>query len=299
MKAERVAYIGGEIIPESQAKISIFDRGFFLGDAVFDTTRTFGHRIFRLQEHLERLFASLKYLRIDPRLSQRNLSNLTIQVLEANLPLLDKADDYWVTQRITRGVEKQGSDCEPTVIVECQPLPFQERAHFYQDGLPIRIPSIRRTPPESISPRAKTHNYLNLVLGDLEVKELDSEALAILLDINGNLCEGMGSNIFIVKEGRLATPHERYVLSGISRNTTFELAEKLGLKIEERNIDLFDAYTAEEVFVTSTSFCICPVSTINGSSRGTKIPGPLTRRLQEAYSELVGIDIVKQYTRCL
>ena len=300
MNQERVAYVNGRIVPESEAQVSIRDRGFVQGDAVFDTTRTFGHKIFRLDEHLDRLFDSLRYVRIDPGMSRDRLSELTMQVLDANLPLLDPEDDYWVTQRVTRGVPDGDGGFDPTVIVDCLPLPFLERSRFYRDGLPIRTPSVRRTPPESMSPRAKTHNYLNLVMGDLEVKAADPQALSILLDLDGNLCEGLGSNIFIVRDGELATPRDRFVLAGISRSVTFELAASLDLPVHQMDIDLYDAYAADEVFITSTSWCICPISTINGSVVGSgRIPGPVTQQLQEAYSDLVGIDIVRQYTRWL
>ena len=225
MNQERVAYVNGRIVPESEAQVSIRDRGFVLGDAVFDTTRTFGHKIFRLDEHLDRLFDSLRYTRIDLGMSRERLEELTMQVLEANLPLLDPEDDYWVTQRVTRGAPDGHGGFDTTVIVDCLPLPFLERSRFFRDGLPIRTPSVRRTPPESVSPRAKTHNYLNLVMGELEVKAADPQALSILLDLDGNLCEGMGSNIFIVRDGELATPRDRFVLAGISRSVTFELAE--------------------------------------------------------------------------
>ena len=308
---ERVAYLNGGIVPESKATISIRDRGFLLGDAVFDTTRTFGHQIFRLEEHLDRLFRSLKYMRIDPGMTKDDLANLTMQVkywirgqpdhaLEANL---GDDDDYWVTQRFTRGSGismEDPSTFKPTVIIECLPLPLRERARLYRDGLAIVTPSIRRTPPEAMSPRAKMNNYINLVLADLEVKGQNPDAMAITLDINGNLCEGMGSNIFVVRDGAISTPREQYVLAGISREVTMELAQKEGIRAYEKDIDLFDAYTADEVFVTSTSFCVCPVSTVNGSRIGTgKVPGPITRQLQQAYSNLVGIDIVQQYLRRL
>ena len=296
MMQERVAYVNGEIVPESQAKVSISDTGFLYGDAVFDTTRTFGHRIFKLQEHLDRLYDSLKYMRIDPGLTKSETADLTMQVMEANLPLLDEEDDYWVTQRFTRGVRGASDGLKPTVVVECQPLPFVERARFFRDGLPVVTPSIRRTPPEALSPRAKAHNYLNLIQGDLEVKAQNPDALPILLDLNGNICEGSGANFFIVKDGALATPREQYVLAGISRQTTIELAHELGIEVKEADIDLFDAYTADEAFITSTSWCICPVASVNGSPiAGSGLPGPVTDRLQKAYGGLVGIDIVGQY----
>ena len=155
------------------------DRGFVYGDAVFDTTRTFNGRIFKLQDHLDRFFNSLKYLRMEPSLTKQEFADITMQVLEANLPLLDEGGDYWVTQRITRGVPG-GS---PTVLVECVPLPFAQRAPYYRDGMPVIVPSIRRTPPEAMSPRAKMHNYINLVLATQEVEAQNPDAWPILLDM--------------------------------------------------------------------------------------------------------------------
>ena len=295
MKQERVAYLNGDIVPESQAKVSIRDAGFLLGDAVFDTTRTFGGRIFKLGEHLDRLYNSLTYMRLDPGLSKERMADLTMEVLQANLPLINETDDYWVSQRITRG-ERSAVDPEPTVIIECLPLPLAQRARYYRDGLPVMVPSIRRTPPDSVSPRAKLHHYVNFILAELEVQSQAPGSWAVLLDVNGNVCEGNGANIFIVKDGVLLTPREQYVLAGISRQTTIDLAHELGLEVRETDFDLFDAYTADEAFVTSTSFCICAVSSINGAVIGPHgVPGPVTDRLQKAYSGLVGINIVQQY----
>ena len=129
----------------------------------------------------------------------------------------------------------------------------------------------------------------------MEVQAQDPDALAILLDTGGNIAEGHGANFFLVKDGEMATPREQYVLPGIARETTMELAHELQLPLAEKDIDLFDAYTADEAFVTSTSFCICPVASINGSRIGDGVPGPVTDRLQRAYSGLVGIDFVAQY----
>ena len=296
MDRERIVYLNGEIVPESEAKVSIRDRGFVYGDAVFDTTRTFGGKIFKLKEHLDRLYDSLKYMRIDPGMSPRQVAELTMQVLDANLPLLNEDDDYWVTQRFTRGVPTGPGLPRPTVIIECTPLPFEARAQYYRDGLPVITPSVKRTPPEAMSPRAKMHNYINTVLADLEVKGQNPEAWPMMLDVNGNIAEGPGSNFFFVKDGAVITPKEQYVLAGISRQTALDLAQELSIETREADIDLFDAYTADEAFVTSTSFCICPISTINGAVLGAgDVPGPVTDRLQRAYSGLVGIDVVQQY----
>ncbi|MCZ6872783.1 MAG: aminotransferase class IV [bacterium] len=300
MVQERVVYLNGEMIPDSQAKVSIHDLGFLMGDAVFDTTRTFGRQIFKLDDHLDRFYQSLKYMRLDPGLTKGDMAQLTMQVLEANLPMLQDDSDYWVTQRVTRGERVYGGvgagDLKPTVLIECQPLPFAARAPYYRDGLPVVVPSVRRTPPASMSPRAKVHNYINLLQGELEVKAQNPDAWAILLDINGNIAEGMGSNFFIVKDGVVITPKGQYVLGGISRETVLQLAAELRIEATEADIDLFDAYTADEAFVTSTSFCICPVVSVNGSTIGEgQIPAPVTGRLLQAYSELVGLDIVAQY----
>ncbi len=292
MTQERIVYLNGEMVQESQAVISVRDRGFVYGDAVFDTTRTFGGRIFKLSEHLDRFFNSLRYLRMQPPLTKQQFADITMQVLEANLPLLEEGGDYWVTQRVTRGAP--GSS--PTVIVECVPLPFAQRAAYYRDGMPVIVPSVRRTPPDAMSPRAKMHNYINLVLATQEVEAQNPDAWPILLDMNGNLCEGPGANIFLVKDGEVLTPREQYVLAGISRETAIDLAHELGMPLREADLDLYDAYTADEAFITSTSFCIVPVSSFNGNAIGSGgVPGPITDRLTKAYSGLVGVDIAAQY----
>jgi branched-chain amino acid aminotransferase len=302
---QRTVYLNGKFVPESEAVIPFRDRGFKYGDAVFDTTRTFGHRIFKLEEHLRRFYRSLRYVRIDPGLSLPEFTRVTEEVLSRNLPLLAKDEDYWVTQRVTRGIDAAEGQAwpefrGPTVIVECLPLPLKQRARYYRDGIDVITPSVRRTAPDAISPRAKTHNYMNMVLADLEVAARDPEALAVLLDRDGNLAEGKGSNIFIAAGGRLLTPRERFVLPGISRATVMELAREAGIEVEEKDIDLFDAVNADEAFITSTSFCICPMRSINGALiAGGKAPGPLTKRLMDAYVRLVGFDWVGQYLKRL
>jgi len=298
---QRVAWFNRQIMPESEVKISFRDRGVKYGDGAFDTTRTFSHRIFRLKEHIDRFYRTLRYLRLDPGVSPAELSRITEDVLARNLHLLDQDDDYWVSQRITRGAE--GVDYlpeTPNVIVECLPLPLKPRAVLYRDGIKVITPAVRRAPPEVMSPRAKTHNYLNMIVANNEVMAQDPMAWAVLLDMQGNLAEGMGSNIFLVRDGQLLTPRVRNVLPGVSRQTVIELAESHGLTVDETDIDLYDAYTADECFLTSTSLCICPVQSINGSSFAQNgIPGPVTKHLTDAYIKLVDCDFVGQYLRRL
>jgi branched-chain amino acid aminotransferase len=302
--SERIAYFNGRFVPERDVRVPFRDRGFKFGDAVFDTTRTFGHRIFKLGEHVERLYRSLRYLRIDPGLDPATMIRITEELVGRNLPLLEADEDYWVTQRVSRGLDAAGREVwgqeGPTVIVECVPLPLRERAPLFRDGIRVVTPSVRRAPPDALSPRVKTHNYLNLIAGDLEVKARDPEAWAVLLDMSGNLAEGLGSNIFLVHRGTLVTPREQFVLSGISRETVITLARELEVPVVERDLDLFDAYNADEAFLTSTSLCICPVASVNGARIGDgKVPGRVTRQLTEAYSRLVDFDFVAQYLKRL
>jgi branched-chain amino acid aminotransferase len=303
MASERIAYFNGRFVPEREVLVPFRDRGFKYGDAVFDTTRTFGHRIFKLSEHVDRLYRSLRYLRIDPGVPQGKMVEITEEVLRRNLPLLEPDGDYWVTQRVSRGLDASAREVWPqegaTVIVECLPLPLRERAPLYRDGIRVLTPSTRRTPPESLSPRVKTHNYLNLVAAGLEVSAQDPGAWAVLLDTHGNLAEGLGSNIFLVQDRTLFTPREQTVLSGISRETVINLAREAGLSVVERDLDLYDAYNAQEIFLTSTSLCVCPVSSVNGAPIGDGVPGPVTRQITEAYCRFVDFDFVAQYLKRL
>jgi len=301
MSEERIAYHNGDYLPESQVRVPFRDRGFIMGDAVFDTARTFRGRPFKLREHVDRLYDSLRYLRIDPRLDKTEMLAITEKVIAANLPLLGPSEDYWVTQRVSRGGlvrggDDQSEDDRPTVIVECQPLPLRKRARLFIDGIRVVVPTIRRTPPASVSPRAKTQNYLNLVLADLEAREHDPAAWAVLLDAAGNLTEGLGSNIFLIRDGRLLTPRGQMVLPGVTRSTVMDLAREIGMAVEETDLDLYDVSTAAEAFLTSTSLCICPVASLNGQKIGDgSVPGPQTQRLIEAFSQLVQFDYVAQY----
>lgn len=300
MTTDRWAYVNGSFVPEREARISIHDLGFVYGDAVYDTARTFSGKVFKLEEHIARLFETLRYTRMDCGLTPKEVTGLTLELVERNLPHLRDGEDYWVTQRISRGlIGLDGEDKEydgATVVIESVPLPFRARAHYFRDGIPVISPSVRRTPPEALSPRAKTTNYMNMVIGDQEAKAQNPKAWAVLLDQNGNLCEGVGANIFLVKDGALYTPKEDFILAGISRATVIELAHEIGIPCIEKDLSPHDAYLADEAFLTSTSLCLCPVASYNGQTmKVPAIPGPVTGKLLTAYSELVGLDIAAQY----
>jgi len=299
---QRTAYFNGEFVAEDEVRISYRDRGFRMGDAAFDMTRTFNGEPFKLHEHIDRFFRSLKYLQIDPGLSVRDFIDISEEVARRNRHLIEDGGDYWVAQRVSRGLDPiDGEDlvrAGPTVIVDCTPLPFRKRARAYRDGIDLLVSSVRRTPPESLSPRAKTHNYLNLIMAELEAKAGNSQAWPMLLDTNGNLCEAMGCNVFLVQDGALMTPREQFVLPGISRATVIDLAEAAGIACVEKDLDVFDACNADEIFLSSTSLCMCPVRSINGAPIGNGAPpGPVTKRLMDAYASFVGCDFVGQYLR--
>ncbi len=303
-KTERYAYFNGSFLPEKEVLVPFRDRGFVLGDAVFDAARTFGGKIFKLEEHIDRLYRSLKALDIDPGLSPEEMNLVSREVVEMNQPLLADGDDYWVIQRVTRGMNVIGGDLwessGSTVIVECTPLPLSTRAHLFAEGIDIFIPSTRRIPPECLSPNVKSHNYLNLVLADLEIRDKGDNAWAVLLDTRGFLCEGIGSNVFLVSDGVLYTPRSQYVLAGVSRQTVIELAEKQGIAVVEDDLSPYDAYNADEGFITSTSFCLCPARSCNSKPIGSgNVPGPVTGILTKAFSELVEFDFLHQFLRHL
>jgi branched-chain amino acid aminotransferase len=296
----RVAWFNGEFMPEGQVVIPFRDRSWKYGDGAFDMTRTFDGRPFRLKEHIDRFYRSLRYLRIDPGIAPGKMIELSEEVIARNEHLRPSAGDWWVGQRVSRGVDAVGDEgwthTGPNVVIEVLPLPLKKRAKFFRDGADVMVTVMRRTSPTMLSPRAKMHNYLNMIVAQMPVKAADPDAWAILLDENGNLAEGLGSNIFIVRDGRLLTPQQHYVLPGVSRQMALDLATSLQIPWEERDLDLFDAETADEIFLTSTSLCILPVRSFNGGKVAAgKIPGPVTAKLMAAYSKEVGCDFVRQY----
>ncbi|MDP6377664.1 MAG: aminotransferase class IV [Pseudomonadales bacterium] len=307
---QRVAYFNGQYLPEGEIRIPFRDRGFLYGDGAFDMTRTFGGEIFKLREHIERLYRSLKALRIDAGLAPEEMMEITREVVRRNTHFLSEATDYWVAQRISRGVAAVGDEGwdedGATVIVECLPLPLKARASYYRDGVDVVLSPVRRTAPDVLTPRAKTLNYLNLISANMAASQPEPNSTdpdnryTVLLDVNGNLAEGLGANLFLVMDGECLTPREQFVLPGVSRETTMDLAHEIDIPMIEKDLDLHDAYNADEIFLTSTSLCIVPVKSFCGAAVGSgAVPGPVTKRLSDAYVELVDFDFVAQYLRHL
>ncbi len=290
-----VLWMNGEFVPETEARISVFDDGFTRGNAVFDAARTFAGKPFQLPEHLARLERSCEALKLTPSLTAAQFIDVANQVVQKNAWALPKYGDFWIDFRVTRGASRDSFSPPASTIVICDPIPFKTRAPLFRDGIKLVTPSIRRTPPSSVSPRIKSHNYLNFVLAEQEVKDNTPGAWALLLDEHGNLAEGSSSNVFVVHGNEIYTPREQMVLPGITRATVMKLARDLGYTVVEKDLDLRDTYLADEVFLTSTSLCACGVSQINGRAVRNGAFGPVTTKILKAYSELAGVDVRKQY----
>lgn len=291
-----ILYFSGQWMPESEAKVSIFDDGFMRGDAVYDIARTFQGVPFQLEDHIDRFLESCRYLQFNLSHSKAELIKLGEEVVQRNFSHLPTYGDFWIDYHVSRGIEREGYPSSPQLMIFCDPIPFKKRAPFYRDGISIAVSPIRRTPPWALSPRAKTHNQLNFVVAELQQiskSQSNAHAWPILLDENGNLSEGPMCNIFLVKNQTLYTPQEQYALSGVSRRNILKLAHDLNIATHEKNLDLYDLYTADEIFLTSTSLCLCPVSQADG--RNLTPWGPITSQLHGAYSQWVGLDIREQY----
>ena len=291
---ELTQYVNGEYVPDSEAKISIHDRAFSVGDAVFDTERTFAGKVFRLRDHLERLYKALHMVRIDPGLSIDEMQSATEELARRNDLVRPPNADYWVTQTITRG---SGTVLDPsgaTVVIRMYPIDFTSHARFYDAGAHVVFPTTRRDPPQALDARLKTISRMNLVMAEIEAKQVDPAAYAVLLDLDGNIAENTGGNFFVVTDGVVRTATARNVLAGISRRTVLELAETLDIPAAEETLTPYDAYNADEAFLTTTSYCVLPVGKINGNPLRKDPPGPITNQLLAAWSERVGMDIVDQ-----
>jgi branched-chain amino acid aminotransferase len=302
--SKHLVYINGDLFPPDEAKISVFDSAVMLGDTVTESTRTFRHRPFRLEEHVDRLYKSLKVTRINAGMSAAEMVELTMQVLAANLPHVPEDEDVWIVHNISRGRSVAGSDptkqrSSATVIVFTQPMILTDWARFYQEGCHAVTPSSRAIPPQALDARIKNRSRMAYTLAEMEVKLVDPQAQGILLDIDGNVAENKGGNFFIVSEGVLKTPTTRNALAGLSRATVLELAAELGIATEVTDLQLYDIYTADEAFFTSTPYCIMPATRINGLPVGDGKVGETTQRLLAAWSKLAGMDIVGQAMRQL
>ncbi len=296
---ERMAYVSGEWVPEHAAKVSVHDRGFTLGDAVYEVVRTYRHRPFRVADHMNRMYRSLRVARIDPGMGPDKMKRLVEEAVEINAPLFDEDDDFAIGLIVSRGIGGHPLCCGPaTVVIAVRLINWGQYAKCYREGVHLVTPSIRRQPPQCLDGKLKTISRIHQELAEIEVAQVDPEATCLLLDLDGNVAENRVANVCIVRTGTIETPASKNVLRGITLQTIFELARSLAIPAVERDIQVYDVYNADEAFLTCTSFCLLPVSRLNGLKIcQEQIPGPITRRVLQAFGEKVGVDIMGQTLR--
>jgi branched-chain amino acid aminotransferase len=303
MNNEPVVYLRGKFTPASQAHLSIYDLGIVLGATVTDMSRTFHQKPYRLDDHVQRFYDSCKYVRIAPPISAEETRRVTCELAERNAALLAPDGElgviYFITpgeQLIYAGSAGGGAKTEPTFCIHSFPLPFFLFRRFFTQGIHLVTPATRHVPPQCVDPKTKNRSRLHWWLAEQEVHLVDPDAGPWLLDLGGNLTESSGSNVVIVKNGVVTSPLPRNILLGISRKVLIELCAKLGIPFVERDIQLYDALTADEVISTSTPYCLAPVTRVNGVPIGDgRSGGPIYERLLAAWSAEVGVDIRGQF----
>ncbi|MCX6991948.1 MAG: aminotransferase class IV [Kiritimatiellaeota bacterium] len=299
MKQNRLVYLNGKMIPEDKAAISIFDVGFLYGVTLYESLRTFKHRYFLPDEHWLRLKRSLTYAGLSDLIDRRQYDDILQKVLESNIHLTDKADDIWVNFQVTPGktfpMPLMGqADKTPTILAYSCAMPHRECARYYTEGKHAVTSLFRSPPPQCYEQRMKNRSRFPHFLSKRDADRIDKGAFALMLDTDGFIAEGTGANIFFVMDGKLYTPKSRNILVGISRQYVIQLAKKLRMKVIEDDLTLYEAYNAEEAFWTTSSYCILPISMIDGRKIGRYYPGPAAKRLLSAWSRAVGLDIVGQ-----
>ncbi len=292
MAEERILFLNGELVEESQARISPFDRGFLWGDGVYEVTPCFDGRLYRLDDHIDRLYRSLRYVRIDPEMTPEEMKKATLNTLESNAGRLEDGEMYRVGHWVTRGEDDPSmgalSAGPATVMIFFRPVQVEKIAENYHRGIRLSVTATKRTPPECIEPRAKVTSKMNQILAELDAAANDS--LSLMLDIRGNVAENSSANFFIVREGVLWTPPERNILQGVTRKAVFEQAGRLGIPVEERDFTMYDVAQADEYFITSSAICAMPVREVDSFRSRAGVPGPVTLRLIESFVEETGYD---------
>jgi branched-chain amino acid aminotransferase len=301
----RIVYFNGRFVPESEARVSIYDSGLMLGDMAFEVTRTIRHAPYRLGEHIERLFATLTALGIDLALSRGALEEITLETLVRNLPLGDADTDWQIIHNCSRGPVSAyraafaAEALRPTVVVSCFPLveKLGRLARAYDSGLDLVVPRQRAIPADLLDPRLKTRSRLHYQLANLQAEAIQPGATVVLVDTDGYLTEGTSGNLFLVRDGRLATPAGPNLLPGVTRGVVLEIGRRLGLAPEETRLGLSDALEATEMFLTSTSIGILHARAFEGRVLGGGGLGPVTSRLRNALFAELGLDLAAQAAR--
>ncbi|MBU4075233.1 MAG: branched-chain-amino-acid transaminase [Euryarchaeota archaeon] len=280
---EQLIYFNGKFVPKQEARTSVYDHGFLYGDGVFEGIRAYNGRVFRLDGHLDRLYDSAKAIDLKIPLSKEEMTKAIIETLKRN-----GLKDAYIRPIVSRGDGDLGLDprkCPvPNVFIITQEWGAMY-GDLYEKGLTGVTVGIRRNAPEALPPNIKSLNYLNNILAKIEANVKGGDE-AIMIDVHGNVSEGSGDNIFVVKNGKILTPPTLNNLRGITRAAAIELAIKYGIPVSETNMGLFDIYTADEVFVTGTAAEIAPMTKVDGRIIGDGKPGQITRKLMAGFKKL-------------
>jgi branched-chain amino acid aminotransferase len=280
---EPLIYLNGEFVPKSKAAISVFDHGLLYGDGVFEGIRAYNGYVFKLNEHLERLYASAHSLMIKIPLSKEEIRRAVIDTLKKN-----KMKDAYIRLVVTRGAGDLGVDprkcSKPTVFIIAGSISVIPK-EVAERGIRTIMTWIRRDPVDGTSHEMKSLNYLNSILAKIEANNVGADE-AIILSTQGYLCEGTTENVFIVKGGEIWTPPAYTgALPGITQSAVFEIVKRIGLRIMERLITAHELFNADEVFFSGTGAEIVPVTEVNGRAIGTGKPGAITARIRKEFQK--------------
>jgi branched-chain amino acid aminotransferase len=284
-------YLNGELVDKDKAVVSVFDHGLLYGDGVFEGIRSYNSLVFKLKEHIDRLYRSAEAIELKISMAKADMIKAVLQTLKAN-----GLKDAYIRLVVTRGPGDLGLDprkCKaPTVFIITDKISLYPK-EFYQNGLAIITAKTRRNLTTALNPNIKSLNYLNNILAKIDAIKAGTEE-AIMLTYNDYVAECTGDNIFIISGNRLVTPSPDVgALEGITRNAVIGLAEKLGIEFEERLLKIEDLYAASEVFLTGTAAEIIPVTAIDKRRINDGKPGEVTKRLMEEFKSITKIDGVK------
>ena len=299
----RLVYFNGNLVPESEAKVSIYDSALMFGDMVFEMTRSFNKNQFMLRKHIDRLYAGIKILRIPLEMSPDEMEKACYLTIEANDHLFSSNDEHRLMIDVSRGLLGiyqgiEGLHKGPNVIIADFPLRWTvaTMGALFETGINAVITSQRAIPAHLMDPKIKNRSRIFYLMANIEASQFEgSNNWALLLDPDGFITEGTGDNFFIIKNGVVITPEGRNILRGISREYVMDtLCVQLGIPVIEKNIEPYDVYTADEAFMTGTPFCMLPVTSLNGNIIGEGIVGSGFSSLINQWSINCGIDIVEQ-----
>ncbi|MDK2825299.1 MAG: branched-chain amino acid aminotransferase [Methanolobus sp.] len=281
--SELLIYYNGDFVPKSQATTSVYDHGFLYGDGVFEGIRAYNGRVFKLREHVDRLYDSAKAIALEIPISREEMEEAILETLRKN-----NLTDAYIRPIVSRGVGDLGLDprkCpKPNIFIISQEWGAMY-GDLYEVGLTGVTVSVRRNSCDALSPNIKSLNYLNNILAKIEANEKGGDE-AIFFDQNGYLSEGSGDNIFIIKNGKVYTPPTINNLKGITRATAIELLAEMGIDTHVENLGMFDLYTADEIFVTGTAAEAAPLVKVDGRPIGDGKPGPITKKMVAAFEKV-------------